>query len=310
MTVHPTHTGRAVRILGVPMDLGADRRGVNMGPTALRIAGLAKKLEELDYAVADDGDVGVPGPENRNPGDPKAKFLREIYHVCNRLRIRAVRALAAGEMPIVIGGDHSMAIGTIAGISEFYRAREEEIGVIWVDAHADMNTPESSPSGNIHGMPLAVALGFGAPELTELGGFSPKVRREHVALIGLRNLDTIEKKIVNDSGVHAYTMRDLDEHGMRVVMADAIRKVTAGTAGFHLSFDLDSLDPTVAPGVATPVRGGIDWREAHLLMEMAADTGKMLGLEIAELNPVLDVKNQTGETAVELICSALGKSIL
>ena len=267
-------------------------------------------LEDLDHKVSDDGDVGVPGPESREPGSPKAKYLREIYHVCNRLRMRIVRALEAGELPIVLGGDHSMAIGTISGISEFYRARREPIGVIWVDAHADMNTPESSPSGNIHGMPLAVALGMGAPELTGLGGFAPKVRREHVAVIGLRNLDRQEKEIVNDSGIHAYTMRDLDEHGMRVVMADAIKKVTGDTAGFHLSFDLDSLDPAIAPGVATPVRGGIDWREGHLLMEMASDTGKMLGLEIAELNPVLDHKNQTAETAVELICSAMGKSIL
>jgi len=305
-----TAAGRTIRLMGVPMDLGAGRRGVDMGPSAIRIAGVHQTLTGLGFQVADDGDVAVPSPESRKSGDPSARYLGEIYHVCNRLRLRVRRTLEAGEVPVVLGGDHSIAIGTVSGVSEFFRGRNQEVGLIWVDAHADMNTPESSPSGNVHGMPLAALLGFGSERLVEMGGFAPKVRREHTCLIGIRNLDKHEKVLLQQSGVRAYTMRDLDERGMRAVMAEALELVSTGTAGFHVSFDLDGMDPKEVPGVGTPVKGGINWREANLLMEMVADSSKMCSLEITELNPVLDMCNASGQVAVDLIASAFGKRIL
>ncbi len=296
--------------MGVPMDLGAGRRGVDMGPSAIRIAGVHQTLTQLGFKVADDGDVAVPSPESRKSGDPKARYLGEIYHVCNRLRLRVRRTLEAGEVPVVLGGDHSIAIGTVSGVSEFFRGKNQEVGLIWVDAHADMNTPDSTPSGNVHGMPLAVLLGFGPERLVEMGGFAPKVRREHACLIGIRNLDKHEKVLLQKSGVRAYTMRDLDERGMREVVAEALELVSTGTAGFHVSFDLDSMDPKEVPGVGTPVKGGINWREANLLMEMVADSDNLCSLEITELNPVLDTRNASGQVAVDLIASAFGKRIL
>jgi arginase len=301
---------KPIRLVGVPMDLGAGRRGVDMGPSAIRIAGLTDRLREMGYTVFDDGDVGVPSPESRDPGDARAKYLATIYHVCNRLRLRVRRSLEAGETPVVIGGDHSIAIGTIGGVAEHFRERGERIGLIWIDAHADMNTPETSLSGNVHGMPLAAVLGLGAGSLVQIGGFAPKVDKHNACLIGIRNLDEAEKQIVHGSGIHAYTMRDLDERGMRDVAAEAIGHATRGTAGFHVSFDLDGLDPQVAPGVGTAVRGGIEWREANLLLEMVADSGRMTSIEVTELNPILDVRNQSGEVAVELLQSAFGKRIL
>ena len=310
MSDNKTESRGRVRIVGVPMDLGAGRRGVDMGPSAIRIAGVQRALEALRWSVVDDGDVGVPAPESRDPGEPTAKYLDPIYHVCNRLRIRVARALAAGDIPLVLGGDHSVAIGTVSGISEHYRGRGQKIGLIWVDAHADMNTPQSSPSGNIHGMPLATLLGIGAEPLVQLGGFAPKVDREHVCLIGIRNLDDSEKEIVRRSGIHAYTMRDIDERGMSAVIDEAIRLASEGTAGFHVSFDLDGMDPKDVPGVGTAVKGGISWREANLLMEKVADSGRLIGLEITELNPVLDHGNQSGQVAVDVISSAFGKAIL
>ncbi|MEZ5965330.1 MAG: arginase [Planctomycetota bacterium] len=299
-----------IQIVGVPMDLGAGRRGVGMGPSAIRIANVSQHLRALGYEVIDDGDVAVPSPESRSHGPENCRYLPEIYHVCNRLRMRVARIVAAGGVPLVLGGDHSIAIGTVGGIAEHYRASGQNIGLIWVDAHADMNTPESSPSGNVHGMPLAVLLGLGHERLVEMGGFWPKVPRENVCLIGIRNLDEHEKEIVRSSGVHAYTMRQIDERGMNAVMSEAIEHACRATAGFHLSFDLDGMDPSDTPGVGTPVKGGIDWREANLLAELAADSQRLLGVEITELNPVLDVRNQSGEVAVDIIVSAFGKSIL
>lgn len=292
------------------MDLGAGRRGVDMGPSAIRIAGVSDALRGLGYEVFDDGDVAVPAPETREPGDPSARYLDPIYHVCNRLRLRVRRTLEQGDVPVVLGGDHSIAIGTFSGVSEHFHERGERLGLIWVDAHGDMNTPESSPSGNIHGMPLATLLGIGHPRLVEMGGFAPKVRRDHVCLIGIRDIDDSERAIIRESGVHAYTMRDVDERGMRDIMNEAIGFATAGTAGFHMSFDLDGMDPRDVPGTGTPVKGGISWREANLLMEMVSDTGQMRSLEVTELNPILDVRNQSGEVAVDVICSAFGKRIL
>jgi len=303
-------TQKTVRLVGVPMDLGAGRRGVDMGPSAIRIAGVSQGLRQLGLRVEDDGDVGVPAPETRDPGPSNARYLEPIYHVCNRLRLRVRRSLELGEIPIVLGGDHSIAIGTVSGVSEFFRSRDEKIGLIWVDAHGDMNTPESSPSGNIHGMPLATVLGMGHPRLVEMGGFWPKVARENVCLIGIRDIDENERKNIKQSGIHAYTMRDVDERGMRAIMQEAIGVVSAGTAGFHVSFDLDGMDPRDVPGTGTPVKGGISWREANLLMEMVSDTGRMTSLEVTELNPILDVKNQSGEVAVDVILSAFGKRIL
>jgi arginase len=220
------------------------------------------------------------------------------------------RALDHGETPVVLGGDHSIAIGTVSGVAEHFRDRGEKVGLIWVDAHGDMNTPDSSPTGNIHGMPLATLLGIGHPRLVEMGGFAPKVERDHVCLIGIRDIDDSEREIIRASGIHAYTMRDVDERGMRAIMHEAIGFVTQGTAGFHVSFDLDGMDPRDVPGTGTPVKGGISWREANLLMEMVSDTGKMTSLEVTELNPILDVKNQSGEVAVDVISSAFGKRIL
>jgi len=310
MTASETSQERILRMVGVPMDLGAGRRGVDMGPSAIRIAGVGPSLRQLGYVVEDDGDVGVPAPETRAPGDEKARYLEPIYHVCNRLRLRVRRALEHGETPVVLGGDHSIAIGTVSGVAEHYREQGQKIGLIWVDAHGDMNTPDSSPSGNIHGMPLATVLGLGHPRLVGMGGFSPKVDKDNVCLIGLRDIDDTERDIVRESGIHAYTMRDVDERGMRSIMAEAIGFASNGTSGFHVSFDLDGMDPHDVPGTGTPVKGGIDWREANLLMEMVSDTGKMRSLEVTELNPILDVKNQSGEVAVDLICSAFGKRIL
>ena len=301
---------KTIRLVGVPMDLGAGRRGVDMGPSAIRIAGVAAALRRLGYAVEDDGDVGVPAPESRDPGPTSARYLDPIYHVCNRLRLRVRRTLEEGQVPLVMGGDHSIAIGTIAGVAEFFRARDQKLGLIWVDAHADMNTPEISPSGNIHGMPLATVLGLGHPRLVEMGGFWPKVDKRNVCLIGIRDLDESERQVVLGSGIHAYTMRDVDERGMRAIMQEAIGFAGDGTAGFHVSFDLDGMDPRDVPGTGTPVKGGISWREANLLMEMVADSGRMTSFEITELNPILDVKNQSGEVAVDVIASAFGKRIL
>jgi arginase len=292
------------------MDLGAGRRGVDMGPSAVRIAGVTLALSRLGYEVEDAGDVPVPSPEARAVGDTTARYLPEIVHVCDRLRRLVLRCLEDGAVPLVLGGDHSIAMGTVTGVAEFHRARGQKIGLIWIDAHADMNTQESSLTGNIHGMPLATILGLGNERLTQIGGFAPKVEPRNVSLIGIRNLDDKEKVLVQQSGLNAFTMRDVDERGMKAVMEDAIQRASDGTTGIHMSFDLDGMDPSQVPGVGTPVRGGINWREANLLMEMLADSTRMTSLEITELNPILDDHNQSGSVAVDLITSAFGKRIL
>lgn len=302
--------GQTVSIIGAPLDLGAGHRGVDAGPSALRIAGLVPAIREMGYPVADEGNIHVQIPEALPEGESNAKFLEEIAQACEHQRLKVYEALKKGNFPLVLGGDHSIAIGTIAAMSAYYREHDQEIGVIWVDAHADMNTPDTTHSGNIHGMPLAVGLGMGASELVNLGGFAPKLNPEHVVLIGIRDLDLEEKKLVKESGVKAYTMTDIDELGMSTVIRQAIEIAGAGTAGIHLSFDFDGLDPDVAPGVGTPVRGGIRYREAHLLMEKLALTRRLIGIEMVELNPILDVRNKTAELGVELIQSAFGKRIL
>jgi arginase len=271
---------------------------------------LNEKLSLLGYQIHDLGNILVDQPENLPPGPTNARYLPQIAHTCERAAQMVERAMDEGRLPLVLGGDHSIAIGTVTGVASHYRKHEQKIGLIWVDAHADMNTPESSPSGNVHGMPLACLIGQGSRELTEIDGFAPKVAAENVAVVGLRSVDDIERENVRGTGVHAFTMRDIDERGLRSVMREAIAHATAGTAGFHLSFDMDAVDPAEAPGVGTPVRGGITYREAHLAMETVCDSGRMVSMEIVEVNPVIDSANRTALLAVELVMSALGKRIL
>jgi arginase len=302
--------GRAISVIGVPLDLGAGRRGVDMGPSAFRQALLHETLRELGYDVQDAGDVPVSIQETQDPGDPRRKYLREIRDTCQRLRDRVVEILAGGRMPVVLGGDHSIAMGTIAGVSAFLRQRQQKPGLIWFDAHGDMNTPETSPSGNIHGMPLAAALGIGEPTLVNLAGAAPMVEGARAAVVGLRDVDPAERETIKQSGIGAFTMRDIDERGMRAVMEEAIKRATSGTAGIHVSFDLDGVDPEHAPGVGTPSPGGMSYREAHLAMEMLADTEQVLAAEFVEVNPVLDHRNRTAKLGVGLLASLLGKKIL
>jgi arginase len=301
---------RGVTLIGVPLDLGAGRRGVDMGPSAFRVAEIERKIVELGYEVADAGDLDVHIQETRSPGDPRLKYLKEIKETCEALRDKVGETLAAGRMPVVMGGDHSVAMGTIAGLSRFHREKKEKVGLIWFDAHADSNTAETSPSGNIHGMPLAVALGLGAPGLVNLAGACPMVDGSRAAAVGLRDVDGAERPNVRASGLGAFTMRDIDERGMRTVMEEAIKRASNGTAGIHVSFDLDAMDPDYAPGVGTPSPGGLSFREAHLAMEMLADTGKVISAELVEANPVLDERNITAKLGVELLASLLGKKIL
>jgi arginase len=299
-----------IAIIGAPLDLGAGRRGVDMGPSALRVANLNARLAAMRYEVEDLGNVPVRQAEASPEGDPHAKYLGQIAATCQALAIQVEGALDQGIMPLVLGGDHSVAAGTVAGVSKYFRKRGKKIGLIWLDAHADMNTPETSPSGNVHGMPLACIVGLGPPELSEIGGYKPKVAPANVAIVGLRDVDSVEKPHVRESGVRAFTMREIDERGLRAVMEDAIRIATDGTAGFHLSLDMDFVDPRDAPGVGTPVRGGATYREAHLAMEMICDSEAMISMEAVEVNPVIDEVNRTADLAVELIQSALGKRIL
>ena len=306
----PRALGNDVDLLGVPMDLGGARRGTDMGPSAIRIAGLEEKLEQLGYDVQDGGDIHVESRETSRLGDSKSKFAREIARCCEQLRKKVHASVAKGRRPIVLGGDHSIAMGTVAGVAGWHRAQGDSIGLIWVDAHGDMNSPDTSPTGNVHGMPLGVLLGWGTPELVKLGGFAPKVKPEHTVLIGIRDLDTGEKELIKKSGALVFTMKEVDQFGMSEVARRALERVTYGTAGFHLSVDLDGIDPMVAPGVATAVNGGLNFRETHLLMELVADSKKMLSMEVVELNPVLDTRNRTAEFAVGLVLSAFGRRIL
>jgi arginase len=281
-----------------------------MGPSALRVAGLNEKLRALGYEVKDLGNVVVEQPETA-PAEPShARYLPQIAHTCRRLAELVERVAGEEQVPLVLGGDHSVAMGTAAGMARYFRKQGRKLGMIWIDAHADMNTPESSPSGNVHGMPLACCIGLGPAELTGLSGSSPSVEPGSVALLGLRSVDELERLNVRGAGVHAFTMRDIDERGMRAVIQEAIHYASLGTAGFHLSFDIDAVDPSEAPGVGTPVHGGITYREAHLAMEMLCDSGLMTSMEVVEVNPVIDEANRTAVLAVELITSAMGKRIL
>ena len=305
-SMKPSH----ISIIGAPLDLGAGRRGVDMGPSAIRMANLNRRVASLGYVVEDLGNVEVAQPESAPEGSSHAKYLPEIAATCGRVATVVGQALSRSTLPVALGGDHSIAVGTTSGVSRFFRHRNQKIGVIWLDAHADMNTPETSPSGNVHGMPLACLVGIGPRELTHLAGYAPLVDAANAVIVGLRDVDQVEKPHVRNSGVRAFTMRDIDERGLRAVMEEAIRMASVGTAGFHLSLDMDFVDPRDAPGVGTPVRGGVTYREAHLAMEMICDSGQMVSLEVVEVNPVIDEANRTGDLAVELVTSGLGKRIL
>jgi arginase len=281
-----------------------------MGPSAFRIAGLGERLAALGLTVVDEGDLAAPIPEVKAAGDPQKKYIREIARVCEKLYKTSLSVLETGAIPLVLGGDHSLAAGSVAATADDARQRGERIGAIWVDAHGDMNTPASSGSGNVHGMPLAALLGQEPAELAQIGGFAPKLRPGNTVLIGIRNLDDREKVIVRDSGVRVFTMKDIDRGGIATVIEQALAFAGEGTSGVHVSFDLDVCDPAIAPGVGTPVKGGLDYREAHMLMEIIADSGLLRALDLVEVNPILDDRNMTAILGVELAASALGQKIL
>ena len=301
---------KKIKIIGVPLDLGASRRGTDMGPSALRIAGLGAALRNMGFEVGREEDIPAPAMETRSIEDSRARFKPQILEICTNLAEEVLRRLESGEFPLVIGGDHSIAMGTVAGVSAYYHSRQEKIGLIWFDAHGDMNIPGVSPSGNIHGMPLAHLLGRGDEDLKNILGFSPKISPENVALIGVRDIDAGERKIIRESGIRAYTMREIDERGMAAVAKEALEVVNKGTAGFHVSFDVDGCDPSVIPGSGTLVPGGVNYREAHLLLEYCADNGSLVSMEVVELNPFIDDGNVSAERTLQLILSAMGKSIL
>ena len=281
-----------------------------MGPSAVRAAGLNQALKNLGHQVEDAGNIHVRLPEEQHFGDRRAKYLKEIAETSQEVAQRVCQTLETGYFPISLGGDHSVAVGTQAGVSKFFHDRQQQVGCLWIDAHADMNTPESTPSGNVHGMPLAATLGHGPESLTRIFGYAPKIPPQKCALIGARELDSRERRFVKESGITVFTMRAIDELGMRSVMEKSIALAGRGTAGFVVSFDVDVVDPDEAPGVGTPVPGGITYREAHLAMEMVADSRQMVGLELVEVNPILDVMNKTAILGVGLVSSALGKKIL
>jgi arginase len=301
---------KQVKIIGVPMDLGAGRRGVDMGPSAIRIAGLNQAIAFQGFEVADAGNVHVHPPESMTATNPRAHYLKEIAEASEELARLVEATLEEGAIPVVLGGDHSIAVGSVAGVSSYYRKQDQKIGIVWLDAHSDVNTPESSPSGNIHGMPLAALLGRGAKELTHIAGFAPKVLPENTVIIGARSVDPPERELLKNLNIRVITMSELDERGMATVMKEAVEIASNGTVGFHVTMDMDFIDPFYAPGVGTPERGGATYRESHLAMEKLADSGKVLSVEITEVNPLYDTSNQTATLAVELILSALGKKII
>ena len=307
MTLNPR---REVGMISVSIDLGAGRRGVDMGPSALRIAGLTEAVESLGYSVREVGTVTAGSFETTAVGDADARFLNEIVDMAERADQLVEEALSQDCLPFILGGDHSLSIGSVAAVARDYRERNERIGLIWVDAHADMNRPETTPSGNIHGMSLAVLMGHGHDRLKALSGDAPAVDPGNVTVLGARELDAGEKDLIRELGVRVFTMSEIDERGVASCMDEALERATDGTAGFHLSFDLDSLDPRVAPGVGTPVEGGLTLREGHLLCEKAARSEALVSLEVVELNPVLDTGNHTADIAVWLMASALGQTIL
>jgi len=301
---------RQIEIIGCPVDLGAGRRGVDMGPSAIRVADLERHLERLGHKVTDYGDIDVMIPETLEAGPSTLRYKPAILRACDELRVVVERSLSGGRTPVVLGGDHSLGIGSVSGASNYFHARGQRIGLIWFDAHGDFNTPDTTPSGNVHGMSLAVLHGHGDPDLANLGGRAPKMEAAHTVLIGVRDLDSGERDLLRRSGITTFTIREIDERGMRDIVNEAVRIAGAGTAGIHLSFDLDVVDPEDAPGTGTPVDGGISYREAHLAMEMIGDLANIVSVDLVEVNPLLDQRNATGILAVEMAESLFGKRIL
>ena len=301
---------KSVSFLGVPLGYGASMAGVDIGPAALRVARLHQRIARLGYSVQDLGDMRLERPQTFPEVDDKLKYVREISNACEQLAIEVESILDKDQFPLILGGDHSIAMGSFAGVVSHYKKQDQTIGLIWFDAHADMNTPETTPSGNIHGMPLSALLGYGAPELTNVGGFSPNLDPQLCAHVGARDIDPGERELIRKLGIRFFTMREIDERGMRACMDEAIAIAARGTGGYAVTFDVDVLDPGDAPGSGTLVRGGLTYREAHLAMEKIAEAGGMCSLEMVEINTALDVNNKTAELGVELILSALGKTIL
>jgi arginase len=306
---HPG-TGRRVSVLGVPLGFGCSMPGVDMGPAAIRVARLGQRISGLGYDVRDLGDMRIARPQHVAKPEERVKYLKEMTEACEALSVEVADILRAGELPIIIGGDHSIAIGSISGAASYCRERDETFGLLWFDAHADMNTPETSPSGNIHGMPLSALLGYGPQDLTHLSGFSPKLDPRFCAHIGARDVDQGERRLIRELGMRFITMREIDERGMSACVDEAISIASKASAGYCVTFDVDVMDPRDAPGSGTLVRGGLSYRESHLAMEKIAEAGGMLSLEVVEINTALDVNNRTAELGVELILSALGKKIL
>jgi len=303
-------TEQIVSIIGFPVDLGAGRRGVDMGPSALRIAGLESKLRALGYKVEDTGDINIEIMERQKIINPKLKYLNEILKTSRKLAARIEKVLEQNKFPLCLGGDHSMALGTLAGISSYCRKNNLTLGVIWIDAHADMNTDETTPSGNIHGMPLAASMGLGHPELVDFYGFAPKLKPEDCTIIAARSIDIEEREIIKKLNPAVYTMSDVDKLGIHRIISRVLKQFKEKIDHIHVSFDVDSVDPNFAPGVGTPVPGGLNYREAHLLMESIAECGCMSSLGVAEVNPILDVKNSSAVFAADLIASSMGQRIL
>jgi arginase len=301
---------KPIHLIGVPLDLGGNRRGTDMGPSAFRIAGIGEQLSRLGRTVSDKGDIVTPIPEAKGPGDVKKRYVRDIAKVCTKVFQTTIASLEEGALPIVLGGDHSLGAGSVAASAAFHRRQGQRVGVIWVDAHADMNRPDTTQSGNVHGMPLAALLGPEPAELARIGGEVPAVLSQHTVLVGLRNLDDVEKQLVRQSQVHVFTMKDIDRLGIAQVMEKALALAADGTGGIHVSFDMDVCDPSIAPGVGTAVRGGLNYREAHVVMELIAESGHLTALDLVEVNPTLDLRNTTAELGTELALSAMGKQIL
>ncbi len=302
--------GRRVGVIGVPLDFGAGIAGVGLGPAAMRVARLNQRIAQLGYEVRDLGDMRLARPRYVAPPDDKAKYLPEVAAACAALAAEVGAMMRAGELPIVLGGDHAIAAGSISGVASVLHEKNEALGLIWFDAHADMNTPETSPSGNVHGMPLAALFGYGPKELTHIAGEQPKLQPRFCAHLGARDLDAAERELIRRLDLRLFTMREIDERGMSACIDEAIAIAAQAPGGYHVTFDVDALDPGDAPGSGTVVRGGLTYREAHLAMEKIAEAGGMISLEVVEINTTLDVNNRTAELGVELILSALGKTIL
>ena len=294
-----------IRVIGAPMDLGADRRGVDIGASAIRYANLNEQLRSHGHTVHDTGNLFIPQPESQSIGDPKVKYLEPIVHVAEELTNIVSATLQAQEFPLVLGGDHSIALGSLAGVAHIHK----DVGVLWIDAHGDFNTDQTTPSGNIHGMILAASAGLGHARLTQVGGWSPKISTQTIVIVGARDLNPGEKELLRASAIHVFTMTDIDQRGISEVMQQALTIAGQGHDGIHLSLDMDALDPKEAPGVGTPVRGGLTYREAQLAMELVADCGQLVAMDVVEVNPILDRENATALLAVELVLSALGKKI-